>query len=93
MTGPRSEDSGADDAAARDAMSEALTQAARRSAVGRVIPGQEPTGAALWAAVGGVRGIVATPNNWVRALLLYIVQNTHLNIQDSFPGMYTRGSM
>ncbi|MAT18144.1 MAG: hypothetical protein CMF56_06215 [Leifsonia sp.] len=73
MTGPRSEDSGADDAAARDAMSEALTQAARRSAVGRVIPGQEPTGAALWAAVGGVRGIVESILPGLLFLVLFTV--------------------
>lgn len=58
MTAPRPEDDGVDEAAAHDAMTDALAQAARRSAVGRIVPGQEPSGAALWAAVGGVRGVV-----------------------------------
>ncbi len=36
----------------------ALAQAAQRSGFGRVAPGERPTAQALWAAVGGVRGLV-----------------------------------
>jgi hypothetical protein len=37
---------------------EALTAAARRSGLGRVTPGEQPTAHALWGAVGGVRGLI-----------------------------------
>lgn len=36
----------------------ALAQAAKRSGFGRVEPGERPTAAALWGAVGGVRGLI-----------------------------------
>ena len=39
-------------------LEEAVRVAAQRSALGRVAPGEAPTGQALWAAMGGVRGIV-----------------------------------
>lgn len=48
-------------AASTDAGAElrhALAQAAQRSGFGRVAPGERPTAQALWAAVGGVRGLV-----------------------------------
>lgn len=41
-----------------DAVGDALGAAARRSAVGRVAPGERPTGRALLDAVGGIRGLV-----------------------------------
>lgn len=44
------------DAAAE--LRQALAQAAQRSGFGRVAPGERPTAQALWAAVGGVRGLV-----------------------------------
>jgi hypothetical protein len=49
------------EAASTDAGAElrhALAQAAQRSGFGRVAPGERPTAQALWAAVGGVRGLV-----------------------------------
>ena len=48
----------AGDEQARPAVADALTQAARQSAFGRVAPGQRPTAHDLWAAVGGVRGLI-----------------------------------
>jgi len=36
----------------------AFAAAARRSGLGRVAPGEQPTAQALWGAVGGVRGLV-----------------------------------
>lgn len=52
---------GGDDAAdprASDLAAESLAAAARRSAFAQVQPGQVPTGAALLAAIGGVRGVI-----------------------------------
>jgi hypothetical protein len=43
---------------APDPVSESLAQAARRSAFGKVAPGETPTGSALLAAMGGIRGLV-----------------------------------
>jgi hypothetical protein len=43
---------------APDQVSESLAQAARRSAFGKVAPGETPTGSALLAAMGGIRGLV-----------------------------------
>lgn len=39
-------------------VTDALSEAARKSAFARVAPGERPTAADLWAAVGGVRGLV-----------------------------------
>jgi len=62
MTDPSAARSAADDnPPAPDAgaeLREALTAAARRSGFGRVAPGERPTAHALWAAVGGVRGLI-----------------------------------
>jgi hypothetical protein len=41
-----------------DPVSESLAEAARRSAFGKVAPGETPTGSALLAAMGGIRGLV-----------------------------------
>lgn len=43
---------------AAPALTEAFAQAARRSALGQVTPGETPTAGALLSAMGGVRGIV-----------------------------------
>ncbi len=42
----------------REQVREALAAAARRSGFGLVQPGERPTAHALWAAVGGVRGLI-----------------------------------
>ncbi len=39
-------------------VTDALSEAARKSAFARVAPGERPTASDLWAAVGGVRGLV-----------------------------------
>lgn len=44
--------------AAPDPVGESLAAAARRSAFGKVAPGETPTGSALLAAMGGIRGLV-----------------------------------
>lgn len=44
--------------AGEPAVKDALAEAARKSGFGRVAPGEKPTAAALWAAVGGVRGLI-----------------------------------
>ncbi|WP_168915691.1 DUF3159 domain-containing protein [Microcella flavibacter] len=52
---PRTADGAADPA---PSVTDALSEAARKSAFARVAPGERPTAADLWAAVGGVRGLV-----------------------------------
>ena len=54
MTEPGTEATGS----AADPVSETFAQAARRSAFGKVAPGETPTGSALLAAMGGIRGLV-----------------------------------
>lgn len=71
MTEPRFDGPAAEAGDAREAVSDAFAEAARRSAVARVVPGQEPTGAALWAAVGGVRGIIESILPGVLFLVLF----------------------
>lgn len=45
-------------AATAPTVGESVAGAARKAGIGRVLPGEAPTGAALLAAIGGVRGIV-----------------------------------
>ncbi len=49
---------GASSAEQAPSVTDALSEAARKSAFARVAPGERPTAADLWAAVGGVRGLV-----------------------------------
>jgi len=60
VSSPDSPSSVPDNAAASTdpSVREAFAAAARRSAVGHVAPGETPTGGALLAAMGGVRGLV-----------------------------------
>ena len=59
---PREAEQGAPEADGEAAQTPSLTaalgEAARRAGVGKVAPGEAPTGTALFAAVGGIRGIV-----------------------------------
>jgi hypothetical protein len=48
----------AEPSASEPSVSEAFAEAARRSALGHVKPGEAPTGAALLGAMGGVRGLI-----------------------------------
>lgn len=52
---------------------DAFSAAARRSGLGRVTPGEAPTGSALLAAMGGVRGIVETILPGLGFLVVYAI--------------------
>ena len=54
-----SEREGTEDAPAADpSLTDGLAAAARKSGIGKVAPGETPTGSALLAAMGGIRGLV-----------------------------------
>ncbi|MGV8857248.1 DUF3159 domain-containing protein [Rhodoglobus sp.] len=57
-SGAPEDPSSADPSSAEPSVRDALAAAARRSAVGHVAPGETPTGGALLAAMGGIRGLV-----------------------------------
>lgn len=63
------------DAARADApdLKESLAEAARRSGLGKVAPGETPSGSALLAAMGGVRGLVESILPGVAFLVIYTI--------------------
>ncbi|MGL4339756.1 MAG: DUF3159 domain-containing protein [Rhodoglobus sp.] len=54
-------------------LSEAMAAAARRSGFGAVVPGDKPSGSALLAALGGIRGIVESIVPGFAFLVLYTI--------------------
>lgn len=58
---------------AEQSFSDAFADAARRSALGHVRPGEAPTGRALLGAMGGVRGLVESIVPGVGFLLVYTI--------------------
>jgi hypothetical protein len=62
-------------------LSENLAEAARRSGLGKVAPGETPSGSALLAAMGGIRGLVESILPGLGFLVVYtITQNLLLSV-------------
>lgn len=62
-----------DDDEREPSVREVFAQAAQRSALGRVKPGEAPSGRALLAAIGGVRGLVESILPGLGFLVVYTV--------------------
>jgi hypothetical protein len=66
-----------DDASLKDS----LAQAARKSGIGKVTPGETPTGSALLSAMGGIRGLVESILPGLAFLVVYtLTQNLLLSV-------------
>ena len=62
-------------------LGENLSQVARKSGIGRVTPGETPTGSALLAAMGGVRGLIESVLPGLAFLVIYTLsQNLLLSV-------------
>jgi hypothetical protein len=62
-------------------LSESLAAAARKSGLGKVTPGETPTGSALLAAMGGVRGLIESILPGLGFLVIYtLTQNLLLSV-------------
>jgi Protein of unknown function (DUF3159) len=70
--GPVGEESGTSDEEA-GSVAEAFAAAARRSGLGAVTPGETPSGGALLAAMGGVRGLVESILPGLAFLVVYTI--------------------